>query len=780
MVNTSKSRPVKEQLPLLQGQGRYVDDINPPGTLHVAFVRSPYPHARVMSIDMEEAARQPGVLAVLSGQEVRAGIKPLTPPLADPNYQSTDWHPLTCDKVRYVGEAVALVVAENRYLAEDAAEYVMVEYEELPVIATASEGMAADAPRIHDELTSNILIYSQMGTEQAKEVFEQAKIRVRSTFQHPRVICLPMETCGVVADYRADSNELLVWSSTQVPHLLRDALSHCLDQPAHQLRVIAPDVGGGFGLKSQILPEEVLIAYLARELGRPIKWIQDRMEHLQASIHSRDDFVEAELAAHADGTVIGVRTKAICDVGAYNSYPFSSALEPSSVGACLTGPYDFPYYFYEGYAVATNKCPGGPYRGVGAVLGPMVMEGLMNQLADELQVDPTVIRMKNLVRSDQFPFHAPTGSVYDSGDYPALLDLAIEEAGYPEWRSQQETARTEERLLGIGLSCFVEGTALGRDVYGKRGMRAIPAYDAATLKVNRQGKLEAFLSTPSQGQGQYTTFAQLLSQEMGIPFDSIRIHLGDTATSPYGTGTFASRSLVGGGGALIKAAEKLQEKLIQLAAVHWEVDPTQVIYADGSARLKDDMTQRLNMAELAEMAYAPMMQLPLGLEPGLVVNHAYDPATSTSAGVHLAKVEIDRETGEVVVKDYIVAEDCGRVINEKVVDGQVRGGIAQGIGIALWEELLYDEYGQFLTGSLMDYLVPGAYESPNIQIVHMSTPSPWNDGGFKGVGESGIIGAPAAITSAVLDALQVYPAHIQLPLTPERILGWLEEKAGKA
>ncbi|MGB0387395.1 MAG: xanthine dehydrogenase family protein molybdopterin-binding subunit [Ardenticatenaceae bacterium] len=781
MVSTTKSPPVKEQLPLLQGLGRYVDDINLPGTLHVAFVRSPYAHARLVSVETEEAARQPGVLAVFSGEELRAKIKPLRAPLNDPTYQATDFYPLTWDKVHYVGEAVAVVVAVNRYLAEDAAECVMVEYDPLPVVATVTQSMAADAPRIHDELVSNILIEKRIETGEAEDAFEQAEIRVRSTFQHPRVSCLPMENCGVLADYRAESDELVVWSSTQVPHLLRDALSDCLDQPADQLRVIAPNVGGGFGLKSQVFPEELLIPYLARRLGRPVKWIQDRMEHLQASVHSRDDIVEAELAARSDGTIIGVRSKGICDVGAYNSYPFSSALEPFSLGGCLTGPYDFPFYSFHGYGVATNKCPGGPYRGVGAVLGPMVMEGLLDELADKLDMDPTEVRMKNLARPEQFPFESPAGSVYDSGDYPALLDLAIEEAGYPGWRTQQRSARNDEaRLVGIGISCFVEATTFGPETYAKRGMTAIPGYDAATLRLNQQGELEAFVSTPSQGQGQYTTFAQLLSQKMGIPFDQIHVHLGDTATSPYGSGTWSSRSLVGGGNALLKAAKKLQEKLVKLAAVYWKVEPAQVTYAKGAARLTGNRSQRLTIAELAKIAYGSVVEFPPDMEPGLEINQVYNPPPSTtSAAVHMAMVEIDRETGEVAVHDYIVAEDCGPIINKQVVDGQVRGGIAQGIGIALWEELLYDEQGQLLTGTLMDYLVPGAYESAKIQIVHMTTPSPWNDGGFKGVAESGIIGAPAAITNAVLDALQVHPTHIQLPLTPERILGWLEEGGGE-
>jgi carbon-monoxide dehydrogenase large subunit len=715
---------------------------------------------------------------------LRSLTKPIHPLLKEASFQATDWYPLAWDKVRYMGEAVAVVVAVDRYQAEDATEHVLVEYEPLPAITSATAGLAAGSPLIHEELASNVLLHVNSGAKQDQAAFENAEVRVRGTFQHPRVTGLAIENCGVLADYRRETDELIVWSSTQVPHQLRDALSECLNHSTHKLRVIAPNVGGGFGIKMQALPEEVAIAYLARHLGRPVRWTQDRLENLQASFHARDSRVEAELVAHSDGTIIGLRAKALCDVGAYNSFPLTCALEPFTIGGALPGPYRFPYYAYEGYAVATNKCPVGAYRGVGFVLGPLVMEGLMDKLAHKLELDPAEIRQKNLARPEEFPFTSPAGPVYDSGDYTALLDLARKQANYPAWRQQQQSARAEGRLLGIGLSCFVEVTGMGRGTYRKRGMVNIPAFDSAILRVDRRGHLEAFISTPSQGQGQCTTFAQLLAQEMGLPFAAIRIHLGDTATCPYGSGTFASRSLVSGGGALLKAAGKLREKLSQLAAAHWRVDPSQVTYAGGAATFHGNSSgQRhvspdrgLTLYELAQLAYTPFQELPPDIEPGLEVHCAYDPpSAATSAAVHLALVEVDAGTGQVTVHGYVAAEDCGRILNQKIVDGQVRGGIVQGIGTALWEEIVYDEQGQLLSGSLLDYLVPGAYESPRIQIVHIETPSPWTEGGFKGVGESGTIGAPAAITNAVLDALGVNPTHVRLPLTPERVLRLKQE-----
>lgn len=766
-----ESRPCVEHVPLVRGQGQYLDDLNLPDAVHVAFVRSPYAHARLRGVETGEAARQPGVLAVFSGMDLRALIQPIRALLQAPTYQVTEWYPLAWDKVRYVGEAVAVVVATDRYRAEDAAAHVRVHYEPLPAVVSASAAMAEGAPLVHEHLPSNVLFHTHVSTGGADVQFERAEVRVRATFKYPRVTGLAMENCGVLADYHQGTGELVVWSSTQVPHLLRDLLSQCLGQAANRLRVIAPDVGGGFGIKMHAFPEEVVVAFLARHLGRPVKWTQDRLENLQASIHAHDIQVEAELAASRDGTLVGLRAKAICDVGAYSAFPITCALEPYTVASALPGPYRFPHYAYEGWAVASNKCPVGAYRGVGFIMGPLVMEGLMDQLARELAMDPAEVRWKNMAPPEEFPFRSPSGALYDSGDYPALLQLALEQADYAGWREEQRQARAQGRLLGIGIACFVEPTGMGRGTYRKRGMVQVPAFDAATLRVGPEGEVEAFVSTPSQGQGQYTTLAQLLSQALGVPLEEIRVHLGDTAYCPYGTGTFASRSMVSGGGALLKAARKLREKLVLLAAAHWDVDPVHVEYTQGAVVLREDPNRRLTLCDLAHIAYTPFQELPPGCEPGLEVHCAYEPPPAVcSAAVHLALVEIDPQTGQVTPRRYLVAEDCGPVVNPQVVEGQIRGGVAQGIGSALLEELVYDDQGQLLTGTLMDYLVPGVCEVPEIEIVHMETPSPWSEGGLKGVGESGTIGAPAAITNAILDALQVNASSIQLPLTPERVL----------
>ena len=769
----SQHQPCREHVPFVQGQGRYLDDLDLPGSAHAAFVRSPHAHARLLRVDAAAAEKLPGVLAVLTGAQIQGRIKPVRARLDKPAYQETDWPALAGAKVRYVGEAVAAVVAVDRYQAEDGAAKVQVDYDPLPVVSGAEAMMLEDAPQVHESLPNNILFHFAIGGDEEGALFEQAALRVRARFKHPRVTGLAIENCGVVAQYQREDGELTVWSSTQVPHLLRDILSECLSQPADRLRVVAPDVGGAFGVKMHAFPEELVVAYLARQLGRPIKWVQDRMENLQASTHARDDYVEAELTADSEGNLIGLRAKSICDVGAYSAFPITCALEPYTIATALPGPYRLPLFLYDGYAVATNKCPVGAYRGVGFVLGPLVMEGLMDRLARKLGMDPVELRLKNLAKPEEFPFPSPSGVVYDSGDYRALLRMALDQGDYGTLRDQQQKAQSEGRQLGIGVSCFVEPTGMGSATYRNRGMVQVPAFDSAALRVNRDGDIEAFVSTPSQGQGQITTMAQLLSRFLGLTPDTIHVHLGDTATCPYGTGTFSSRSMVSGGGALLKAAQQLRQKLIELAARHWAVDPDQVVLVGGHAIHGE---RELGLKALAQLAYSSARTLSDESEPGLEVRCSYDPpAACCSAATHLAVVEVDPDTNQVIVLRYVVAEDCGPMVNQQVVEGQIRGGIAQGLGIALLEDLVYDDQGQLLTTTLMDYLVPGSDDVPNIEIVHMETPSPWSVAGLKGVGESGTIGAPAAIVNAVLDAIGHHPNEVKLPLTPERIF-YLKKK----
>jgi len=768
--NTTSSLLCKEQIPLLQGQGCYIDDVTLSNMLHIAFVRSPYAHAHITNINTTTAKALPGVVGVFSGRDICSYIKPIRPMLDNSSFKATDWYPIAQNKVRYVGEIVAAIVASDRYIAEDAAENVIVEYDPLPVVSSAIEGMSTNSPLVHPKLKSNIILHTQSGLDKNDKAFTSADLIVKGKFQHPRVTGIPIETCGVIAKYKNNTDELAIWTSTQIPHLLRDALSESLNMHVNQIRVIAPDVGGGFGIKMQALPEEVIVSYLSRYLLLPIKWTQDRMENLQASFHSRDAIVEAKLLAKSDGSIVGLKAQAICDVGAYNAFPLTAGLEPFTIGSALAGPYKFAHYSYEGYAIATNKCPMGAYRGVGFVLGPMVMEGLLDRLSNKIGMDPIHLRKKNLAQPTEFPFQSPAGPVYDSGNYPALLDLAQKEAPYSKWRDLQAKGRKEGKMLGIGISCFIEMTGMGRDTYRKRGMINVPAFDGAKLQIDKNGHVAAFISTPSQGQGQKTTFAQLVSNVLGVSPDVINVHLGDTASTPYGSGTFASRSLVSGGGALLQATNMMIVKLINLASAHWNIETDKIQFKNGTIIRSDNESDYLPIEYLAKLAYTPFQDLPPSIEPGLSITVSYNPpAAVSSAAVHMALVEIDNSTYETIIKDYVVAEDCGNKVNPAIVEGQVRGGITQGIGIALLEELSYDNEGQLINGTLIDYLVPGIYESPSIRIVSMETPSPWSIGGYKGVGESGTIGAPSTITNAVYDALETSPEHTRLPLTPDRI-----------
>lgn len=755
--------------PLVLGHGAFVDDVALPGMLHAAFVRSPYAAAGIEGIDASEACKLKNVVAVLTAADLAGCVKPiraLVAPDARASYHPSDWPVLAAGEVRYVGEAVAAVIAENRYIAEDAAALVDVHYAPKPAVSEISDALDANAPRVHEDVPGNAFFAVNAG----RTPTQNGAVHVSARFRHPRVTGAAIENCGVIADFRAAENELVVWSGTQIPHLLRDLIEECLGLNGVAVRVIAPSVGGAFGIKMQALPEEILLASCAIKLGRPIKWIQDRIENLSASFHARDVIVEAELTASEDGLLLGLSARALVNAGAYSSYPLSAALEPLTIASALPGPYHIPAYAYEGIAVATHRCPVGAYRGVGFTLGPLVIEGLLDRLARKLTIDPVELRARNLIPPSAMPARSAAGVLYDSGDYPALLALATRTADYPKLRTEQARARKAGRLLGIGVACFVEATGMNRTTYRRRGMVQVPGYDAARLTLDKEGVLEAAVSTPTQGQTQSHAFTQLLAKNLGIAPERIRIVLGDTARTPYGSGTFASRSIVGGGGALDRAAARLKERLVALAAARWNLAASELRYANGAVEQVASPERRISFAELAQYAYGPEAPLTEDAAPGLVVYATYDPPlVPHSAAVHLALVEVEKATGRVTILRYVVAEDCGRIIDARGVAGQVRGAVAQGIGSALLEEVAYDKEGQMLSGSFVDYLLPAATDIPTIEIAHMETVSPGSAGGVKGVGESGIIGAPAAITGAVMDALGAAPDEVRLPLTPERV-----------
>jgi len=772
--NPLVGRPLrrKEDPRLLRGGGRYLHDLVRPGMLHLAFVRSPHAHGRITAIDVARARTLPGVEAVFTADDLP--VRPIVPDFAGDGYAGGAQPVLARDVVRFVGEPVAVVVARDRYLAEDAVDLVEVTYTPLPAVASVAAARRADAPLVHAGVPGNCFFHGERAQGDVEARFAAAPVVVRGTFRHQRLAGAPLEGRGIVAEW--DRGRLVVWASTQAPHLLRAGLARFLQLPEAAVRVIVPDVGGGFGPKLHLYPEDVAVCAVARAIGRPVKWIEDRRENLQTMTHAREQVVEAALAADRDGGILALRADVACDSGAYSVFPLTAVLEPMGTVQIMPGPYRVPAYAYRTMAVATNKCPVGAYRGVGMTVGVFVMERLMDKLAAALGLDPAEVRRRNFVGGDEFPYTAPTGLIYDSGRYRLTLDAALEAFGYAAARREQVRLRAEGRLVGIGLSAFIEYTGMGSRTFARRGMRDVPGYDSGVVKVDPTGGVRVFVSCPSQGQGHETVFAQLTAGELGLDPEAVLVLPVDTDVVPAGSGTFASRAVVSGGGALVKAAARVRDKAVAIAAHLLEAPADDIVVEDGRFFVRGASGRGLTWAEVARAAYAPGAGLPPGMEPGLEAASTYDPPPATfSGGAHVAMVEVDRGTGQVRVLRYVIAEDCGPVLNPRIVEGQTHGGLAQGLGEALLEEVVYDEGGQPLSATFMDYLIPTAAEMPGVTIVHLETASPDTVRGFKGMGESATIGAPACLAGAVSDALghQVDA----LPVSPCRVIEWLRAEA---
>jgi len=759
---------------MLLGKSRYVDDIHLPGTLALAFVRSPYAHARMTRIDVNAAKAHPGVQAVLTGTDVSEAIKPLRveyDPVRAPTHKSCDWPVLAQGKVRFVGEAVAAVVATDRYVAEDAAALVEVEYEPLDVVWDMEKALELASPLVHEEWGDNVMQSLEAEIGEVAKAFQEADCVVAERFTTGRHLALPMETRGCLAQFEAAADSLTLWSSTQVPHVLRSYLALVLDFPEHHIRVVAPDVGGGFGLKAHLFPEEVITAFLARRLQRPVKWIEDRRENLTASLHAKHQVVQAELALTKDGTILGLKGRFLSDVGAYSEYPWSSALEAGHAASSMPGPYKIPAFRFEAVSVATNKTTLGVYRGVGMPTGVLVMERLLDLGAQKLSLDPAELRLRNMIRREDHPYTTIIGAEIESGSHQESLQMALGMLGYQDFRAQQQQWREQGRYIGVGLGCYVEGTAPSSQAFQAMGL-ALGGYESATVRMDATGKVTVLVGTHSHGQSHETTLAQVAADELGVPLADVKVIEGDTTAVPYGWGTWGSRSAVTGGGAIILASRKLREKLLRVASRLSEVPADDLELAEGVVRRKTDGTTLVPLKEIAYRIVSAPAGLPAGEEPGLDATAHYEPPPSTHANAtHLATVEVDIETGQVKILRYIVVEDCGTIINPLGVNGQIQGGVAQGIGTALYEQVVYDENGQFLTGTLMDYLAPTAVDVPQVEIGHIESPSPYTPGGIKGMGEGGAIAPPAAIANAVADALAPFSVRVnEVPLTPERVL----------
>ena len=769
----------REDPRLLTGQGSYVDDHRPPRLLYAAFLRSPHAHARIVRIDASAALVLPGVVAVLTGDDVARSAKPVRAASKTPAVKVTSFPPLALGKVRHVGEAVVMVAAESRYVAEDAVERILVEYEPIPVVTDMEQALRPESPLLHDEAGTNLLVSREFGRGDVDEALAGAALVVRERFRFHRHTPVCMENRGCLAEYATGSGMLTLRSSAQCPGLVRDVLSDLLDMPEHRIRVIAADVGGGFGAKASLYPEEIATCVMARRLGRPVKWIGDRREDLLATTHAWDEIVDAELGLNQDGTIVGLRAEVIADVGGYSIYPWTAAIEPVQTISFLPGPYRVPTYRGRARGVATCKAPLGPYRGVGRPPAVFVIEGLMDRAARRLGLDPAEIRLRNFIRDEDFPYKSPSGIVWDRSSFTESLQKAREALDYKAARDEQARARAAGRWVGIGLASYVELTGIGSAIPVSPGMPVSTGTEAATIRFDPAGKVTAVFGVASHGQGLETTLAQIVGDEVGVPIEDVRVVHGDTDASPYGTGTYASRSLVLAGGAAILAGRSVREKMLVIAGHLLEADPADVTLAAGRYAVRGMPDRSVTVRQIARAAYSGAKHLPKGLEPGLEATRFYDPYYGTASNAtHAAMVEVDRATLEVKILRYVVVEDCGRMVNPLIVDGQVHGGVAQGIGAALLEEIVYDDQGQLLSGTLMDYVVPSACEIPMMEVHHVETPSPVALGGFRGMGEGGTIGAPAAIANAVADALAPLSIEVaELPVTPERLFR-LTRKAG--
>jgi len=755
----------REDPRLVRGLGQYVDDIHLPDTLYVAILRSPYAHARISGLETDAACRHPGVVAVVTGAEIKDQIGPLPVSGGNETLRVPQHHVLAIDKVCYVGEGVAAVAAEDRYTAQDALDLIRVEYEPLPVVSDPEKALAPGSTVIHSEWPDNVAFRSDLKHGNLTKAFKEAHKIVRQRLVHQRLAPIAIEPRAVLARYLAGEKELTVWSSTQIPHLLKGHLSQMLKLAESQVRVIAPDVGGGFGSKLNVYAEEGLLGHLALKLNRPVQWSEGRRENIQATIHGRGQVGEVEAAVKKDGTILGLRYRVIADIGAYHQL-FTPAIPPFT-GLMLSGCYKIPAIGMELTAVFTNKMSTDAYRGAGRPEATYVIERMVDRVAGELGIDPVKVRKKNFPKPKEFPFQTATGLSYDSGNYELALRKALKIAGYEKLRREQKRLRKRGRYLGIGLSTYVEICAMG-----PKGM-----WEYGKVEVEPAGKVTVSSGASPHGQGQETSFAQIVADELGVELDDITVIHGDTAAVPKGIGTFGSRATAVGGIAVYQAAQKVKEKARELASHLLEVDADDLVFVDGRFSVKGVPRKRLTIKQIAREAHRTG-RLPKKIEPGLAAESQFEPSNFTFPfGTHICVVEVEPQSGRVELKRYVAVDDCGKVINPLLVDGQIQGGIVQGLGQALYEEVVYDEHGQLLTGSLMDYALPRAADLPRLNLTRTETPTPVNPLGIKGIGEAGTIGATPAVANAVVDALAPFGVtHIDMPLTPQKIWRALKEK----
>ena len=761
----------KEDPRFIQGQGNYVDDVKLPGMLYMDIVRSPYAHAKILKIDASEALKVPGVLAVITGEDLKAAGNLHWMPTLMSDTQMV----LPIEKVVYYAQEVCVVVATSRYAAADGVEKVDVDYEALPVVVDPFEALK-DETIIRDdkELKTNHIWHWEAGDKDGTaQVFDGAAKVIQQYMHIPRIHVASIETCGMVADFNKVSGKLKIWMTSQAPHAHRTVFALVSGIPEHKIQIISPDIGGGFGGKVPIYPGYVCCAVASIVTGKPVKWIEDRSENLQADSFARDYHITAEMAADADGRITGLRVRTLADNGAADAAANPSKF-PAGLYSICTGSYDMKAAHVAVDGVYTNKPPGGvAYRCSFRVTEAVHMiERMADIMAHELGEDPAAFRMKNFIKPEQFPYKSPTGWEYDSGNYHEALRLAMEMIGYDELRREQAEKRARGVLMGIGISSFTEvvgaGPSRDYDILG------IKMFDSAEIRIHPTGKAIARFGTKSQGQGHETTYAQIIAEELGIPANDIEVEEGDTDTAPYGLGTYASRSTPTAGAAAAMAARKIRAKARKIAAYLLEVSEDDLEWSVDRWQVKGSPEQAKTIQDIAFAAYT---NHPPGIEAGLEATDYYDPPNLTFPfGSYICAVDIDTGTGEVKIRRFVAVDDCGNIINPLVVEGQIHGGLTMGLAPALFEEIVYDEHGMNLTGTFMDYLLPTAMETPNWEVGKTITPSPHHPLGAKGVGESPTVGAPPAIANAVVDALwHLGVRHIDIPITPQKVWKLLRE-----
>ena len=753
MSNRYIGQPMKrlEDGKLVRGQGQYLADLKSEHLLHLALVRSPYAHARLISVDASEATKLPGVVGVYTSSD----LPELFAPASLPRDAQGVLHPMLArERVRYVGEPVVAVLATSEALAQDAAQQIFVDYEPLPAYPEPLEALRA--PAIHPQLESNVALSRKTVSGEVTQAFARAHKVVRGRLVQQRVAPSPMEPRGVLASWDGIREALTLWSSTQMLHDLRSAVAERLGLAENQVRVIAPDVGGAFGAKINVYPEEILVAYLARHLGQSVRWIEGRSESFNATIHGRAQVAELEMAFDAEGKILGLRGRVVADLGAY-------ALETTLGNApgtllMLQGPYEIPALELELQAVSTNATPTGAYRGAGRPEATYYLERLMDMGARELGLDPAEIRRRNFI-AGPFPYKTRTGAKYDSGAYAEVLDKLLEVSDYAQLRAQQAQARSQGRLVGLGLCSYVEITGYGWDTGG--------------VRINPDGSVVIFTGTSPHGQGTQNAFVQIVAERLGLWPERIRVVQGDTLAIPYGMGTAGSRTLSVGGSAVLKAADLVRDKMVRIAAHLLEAAPEDIELLEQGWGVRGT-DKAVGLEQILAAAFNPR-KLPAGLEPGLEAHASFSLREANYPfGAHLAMVEVDRETGQVRLLRYIAVDDCGVVVNPLLFEGQQHGGIVQGIGQALLEGIVYDQEGQNRTANYLEYALPKADQIPPIEPHHHQTPSPTNPLGVKGVGEAGAIAATPAVVNAVMDALDI--PHLDMPLTPEKVWRALRDK----